>query len=875
MTSPSFIKRCGHLLAAIILSALAAAAVLSAWTWTQSPKTAPSWDGQLAGVTYSGYRLDQDPLTARYPSEAQVREDMAILAKHTHRLRLYASNEGPNVAAIANDYGLDVTAGAWLQGNQGADRRELDALIKNSKLPNVSRLLVGNETLVRGDLTAEQLASYIDEVKKKTKKPVSTAEPWTMWLTQPELAKHVDFIAVHLLPYWDEVPAANAAEFSISRLKLMQEKFPGKKIVVTETGWPSAGDNVGRAKASLQNETLYLRSFVQQAASVGADYYIIEAFDQPYKQKIEGAAGAHWGLFNGDRHLKIQEGGTIWKTANFPLLAARLFIVVAPFVLLAMYLARTWTVACRLLMGMALFGGAVYLGSYALSFDGLYSASLLLLYGVLTPLTALCVVVLWVQLFEGLEALGRKDLTQLHQRMPLTEGEPEPFVSIHLACANEPPEMVIATLESFAALSYRNFEVLVVDNNTKDESLWRPVQAWVAEHAAHFRFWHLPYCPGFKAEALNHALEQTNKDAQVIGVVDADYVVEPNWLHDLVGHFADAPVALVQAPQAHRDFESDRLARWAAYEFDGFFRVGMHHRNARNAIIQHGTMTLVRASVLRELGGWSTWTICEDAELGLRIMAAGHETRYVDEVFGRGLAPATFAAFRSQRRRWALGAMQIMRGHATTIFGRSNLTLAQRYHFVAGWLPWVSEAAQVLGSIVALAWTVGMAAYPRVFGPPAPAMLALVFVVPVFRAVMGVWLFKRKVGTTWGDTFGAALASVALTYAIAEGVLTGLLGKHAAFIVTAKKKAGSATSFPAIKREIWLGTLLIAAACGALTIYPEESMEVESWTSVLVILSLPYVAGLMMVGLTELRWDPFVLPRRARIKLRRIKRSLT
>ncbi|KVP96885.1 hypothetical protein WJ97_13755 [Burkholderia ubonensis] len=770
---------------------------------------------------------------------------------------------------------MDVTAGAWLVGREGVDRRELDGLVRNAKLPNVSRLLVGNEVLLRGDMSAEQLAAYIDEVKKKTHKPVSTAEPWTTWRDNPELAKHVDFIAVHLLPYWDEVPAGTAAEFSMQRLKLMQDTFPGKPIVITETGYPSHGDDSGKARASLQAETLYLRTFIPMARAAGADWYAMEAFDEPWKAASEGKVGMYWGLFDGARHLKIAQTGTIWKTSGFPMLAAGIFSLVAPFVLLAMYLARTWSFTCRLLMGVTLFAGAAYLGEYALSFDGLYSASRLMLYGLMTPLTLLCLVVLWVQLFEGLEVLGRPGVTQLHQRKPLVAGEAEPFVSLHLACANEPPEMVIATLESFAALNYRNYEVLVVDNNTKDENLWRPVQAWIAEHAEHFRFWHLPYCPGFKAEALNHALTETNKDAQVIGVVDADYVVDPNWLRDLVGHFAEAPVALVQAPQAHRDFENDRLARWAAFEFDGFFRVGMHHRNARNAIIQHGTMTLVRASVLRELGGWSTWTICEDAELGLRIMAAGHETRYVDEVFGRGLAPATFAAFRSQRRRWALGAMQILKGHTKTILSRSNLTFAQRYHFIAGWLPWVSEAAQVVGSVVALGWTVGMATLPKVFGPPAPEMLALVFVVPLFRVVMGMWLFKRKVGASWGDTFGAALASVALTYAIAEGVLTGLLGKHAAFIVTAKKKSGSTTSLHAIKREIWLGALLIAAACGALSLYPEESLEVESWTSVLVVLSVPYVAGLMMVGLTEVRFDRFALPRVARIKLKRLKRSLT
>ncbi|HDR9103682.1 TPA: glycosyltransferase [Burkholderia vietnamiensis] len=863
------------MLAALVLCALTAAIVLTVWTWAQSPREAPDWDGQMAGVTYSGYRPDQGPEKAKYPTDAQVQEDLALLSHHTHRLRTYASNEGPNIAELALSYGFDVTAGAWLKGNQAADQREINALLADAELPNVSRLLVGNETLLREDMPLAQLASYLDRVRMMTKKPVSTAEPWTVWMAQPELAKHVDYIAIHLLPYWDEVGPRAAAKFSIERLKQMQAKFPGKPIVITETGWPSHGDDLGAAKASLQNEAAYLREFVPLARAAGADYYIIEAFDQPWKIHSEGKVGMYWGVFDGARHFKIPTAGTLWKTPDFPLLATFALGLMTPFALLALLLARRWHVLARFAMGLALYAGAAYLGEYALSFQGLYYASRFVLYALLTPVTVLCVAVLWVQLFEGLEVLGRPGITRLHTRKPLAAGESEPFVSLHLACANEPPEMVIATLESFAALDYRNFEVLVVDNNTKDEDLWRPVEAWVRAHADRFRFWHLPYCPGFKAEALNHALEQTAAAAKVIGVVDADYVVEPNWLRDLVGHFAEEQVALVQAPQAHRDFEKDRLARWAAFEFDGFFRVGMHHRNARNAIIQHGTMTLVRATVLRELEGWATWTICEDAELGLRIMAAGHETRYVDEVFGRGLAPATFAAFRSQRRRWALGAMQIMKGHAKTIFGHSGLTFAQRYHFVAGWLPWVSEAAQVVGSIVALAWTVGMACLPGFFGPPALAMLALVFVVPVFRAGMGVWLFKRKVGASWSDTLGAALASVALTYAIAEGVLTGMLGKHAAFIVTAKKKAASSSSMPAIRREVWLAVLLIIGACADLLLYPEASLPVIAWACVQVVLALPYFACLGTIVLTETRWGRHLSRRVARIQLRRLKRSLT
>src|SRR5690606_14668111 len=118
--------------------------------------------------------------------------------------------------------------------------------------------------------------------------------------------------------------------------------------------------------------------------------------------------------------------------------------------------------------------------------------------------------------------------------------------------------------------------------------------------------------------------------------------------------------------------------RMMNYEYDGFFRIGMHHRNERDAIIQHGTMTLVRARALREHGQWAEWTICEDAELGLRLMKGGWSTVYVDRVMGEGLTPDDFAAFRKQRRRWAQGAIQIVRGHWRTLVSGRDLSAGQR-----------------------------------------------------------------------------------------------------------------------------------------------------------------------------------------------------
>ncbi len=281
----------------------------------------------------------------------------------------------------------------------------------------------------------------------------------------------------------------------------------------------------------------------------------------------------------------------------------------------------------------------------------------------IVPAMIATVAVLLVHGFEFAETLWRRDWARKFLPFAGTSS-PVPFVSIHLPCCNEPPAMVILTLESLARLDYEHFEVVVVDNNTKHESTWRPVEAWCEQAGARFRFFHLDNCAGFKAGALNFALHHTNPHAEVIGVVDADYEVDPGWLKTLAGHFEEPRVAVVQAPQAHRAFEHNAFQRMCNWEFDGFFRIGMHHRNERDAIIQHGTMTLVRKTALAMQGGWAEWCICEDAELGLRLMHAGYETRYVDAVCGRGLAPADFKTFKAQRYRWAFGAMQILKRHS-------------------------------------------------------------------------------------------------------------------------------------------------------------------------------------------------------------------
>ena len=293
------------------------------------------------------------------------------------------------------------------------------------------------------------------------------------------------------------------------------------------------------------------------------------------------------------------------------------------------------------------------------------------------------------------------------------------------------------------------------------------------------------------------------------------------------------------------------------FEYDGFFRIGMHHRNERDAIIQHGTMTLVRAQALRAHGNWSEWCICEDAELGLRLMKAGLRTVYVDQVMGRGLTPDTFNAFKKQRRRWAEGAMQIMKGHFRSLFRAGDLTLGQRYHFVGGWMSWIGDALHLLFALSAMAWTIAIIGAPQYFSLP-----ILLFMVPLIvfffaKTLMGPLLYLRRVRCSPLDVAGSALAGMALSHGIARGIWDGLLQNESVFEITVKgttkaKNRAATAAWGGVREE---GLLLIGLlTCVAAMAVWRQPNHVESamWMAILVMQAIPYAAALACAGLSRL-----------------------
>jgi exo-beta-1,3-glucanase (GH17 family)/cellulose synthase/poly-beta-1,6-N-acetylglucosamine synthase-like glycosyltransferase len=822
---------------------------LAVWSWVNRPIEAPDWSGKVEGLAYNFYQRDQSPLRKEYPSDEELEADMKLLAGYTKRIRTYTAAELESLPDIAAQQGLRVTAGAWLDSRAENNEAELAALTRAVKRNRqIDRVLLGNETVLLGRLKPEELIAYIKQMRKKINVPISTAEPWHVWLKYPELAKSVDYITVHLLPYWEGVPVADAIADVERRYEMLKRAYPKKYIVIGEVGWPSNGDRFQGAFASRADQGKFIRLFLQTAEQKHWDYFLMEAIDQPWKIKNEGRVGPYWGVFDASRELKFPFVGPILGDPVWGAKAATASLLAFPLMLVFAARFARFRLAGRFFFA-GLIQAAVAIGVWIvmLPFEFYLNGFDWLMLVVIVPALVAMIGILLANGFEFAEVLWNGGWRRHFKPRNDPADAPKPFVSLHLACCNEPPEMVIATIDSLAALDYPHYEVLVVDNNTADEALWKPVEAHCAALGERFRFVHLPKWPGYKAGALNHALTITDPRAEVVGVVDADYVVRPDWLKALVGYFVDDPkVAVVQAPQSHREFEHSPFQRMTNWEFDGFFRLGMHHRNERNAIIQHGTMTLVRKSALVSTGNWSEWCICEDAELGLRLMHAGYETVYVDEEFGKGLTPADYKSFKSQRFRWAFGAMQILKRRWSWLTKPGPLTAGQRFHFLTGWFSWFGDALHFIFTLAALAWTVGMLAFPEHFTLPVDLFLVPLLGFFLAKAAFGPVLYALRVKCGPADNAGAALASMALSHAIAAGVWAGLTQKEGAFVRTAKSWKTRVTNgvIGAVKEETLMLVALVLGIGGMLWRDGFNHRETNLWIMILAAQSLPYVSAL-------------------------------
>ncbi len=835
----------------VLILCLVAGLHFALWYIAEPRTTAALVEARLPSVSYN--RFSKPSSVDPSVSEDRIRADLKAIAKQADAVRTYASTQGlESVPVVAAELGLKVTLGVWISKDDARNEREIETALELARLNhNVTRLVVGNETIFRHERTAAELADIVRRVKRDSPVPVATADNWKTFIDHPELVDAVDQVFAHIIPYWEGLPKRRAVEGSFAIYDRLRTAFPGKTIVIGEFGWPSAGHNFKRAVPGPIKQASLLRDFVAEANARGIDYNIIEAIDQPEKL-FEGNVGPYWGILDASLRPKFSWTGALvdadyWKAGWLAILIGT-FLSISILALPGATMGQAAVLAgADHLIGDWCAGVQVYWHDhYLLHGEVLTFAIALPLMGLLAP------IVLFRVREMATVALGEKPARLLDLSSPVPDAR-LPKVSIHVPAYREPPDMLLRTIESVALLDYPDFECVVVINNTPDPAFWEPIEKRCRELGPRFKFVCVLNLEGFKAAALRIAMQQTAADAEIIGVIDADYVVDPRWLKDLVPRFADPEVGLIQAPQDHRDGCRSSIHAAMNAEYAGFFDIGMVERNEVNAIIVHGTMCLIRRAAMDAAGGWSSDTICEDSDLGLTILELGWRTHYTNHRYGWGLLPQDYQAFKTQRARWAAGAVQIVKKHWRRFLpGGSLLDHNQKREFVFGWLSWFgSEIVAVAAALLNLIWLPFVVF--QVVAIPDPLLLLPSIAAFLVSMLHFVSAYRTRVAIPFSQMLGAMVVFMSVQWTVASAAFKAAFPARETFFHRTRK-GGSGIAhlrFPAITEAV-LGLLLVAGGITVFVTNVYRLLEIDLFGAILIIQSLPFLSAVAVAGLERL-----------------------
>lgn len=262
------------------------------------------------------------------------------------------------------------------------------------------------------------------------------------------------------------------------------------------------------------------------------------------------------------------------------------------------------------------------------------------------------------------------------QQIPRTKVKKELFISIHIPTYNEPPPILMKTLNSIARVNYDRYEVLVIDNNTKDRAVWEPAKKYCLQLGNKFRFYHVDHLGGHKAGALNFILNKTSQQADFILILDADYQIKPQALHLAMSYYTNPSIGLIQFPQSY--LNSGKKNEGISLEFKNFFLGFMNLANYCNCVLSTGTISFIKYQAFKNLQGFNTNCLTEDAEIGFRLNREGYKSIFVNRTIGKGLMPYDIEAMKKQRARWSFGNAQVLRNNFQEILLGTRLTIKQK-----------------------------------------------------------------------------------------------------------------------------------------------------------------------------------------------------
>ena len=396
-----------------------------------------------------------------------------------------------------------------------------------------------------------------------------------------------------------------------------------------------------------------------------------------------------------------------------------------------------------------------------------------------------------------------------------------PWVSIHVPCYSEPPEIVINTLNALARMPYPHFEVIVLDNNTRDPHLWKPVLEHCNKLGERFRFFHIDPLKGAKAGALNQALQLTDPQVELIAIVDADYEAIPEFLTKIVGFFDNPKTGFVQTCHDYREWEQSLYLSACYYEYAMHFKLDLPGQSEWDTAYTVGTMCILRRKALEQAGGWAEWCLTEDSEVAVRLHALGYEGYYLKDTFGRGLIPLTFEDYKLQRFRWTAGPVQQFQKHWRLYLPwnhTNHLTFKQKIAEIFHSLSILFSESQFF--LMALPITLICLWLSLVKGISLiipPAVWCLVVAI-MFRNIICNWIRNRLINGNQCSFFFTTLAARSLIYTRLRAFYMALFTKNLEWKRTDKfkKNHNHWRVFNSCRAEIGFGILYLLLFAGLL-----------------------------------------------------------
>ncbi len=635
------------------------------------------------------YKVAFDPKSPQQINSENIRKDLSFLAQYTNCIRIYTSRFGhEEVPKIAAEFGLEVVAGAWITDKDNYDNQsEVDTLIRlTNENSNIKRVIVGNEVIELELTSTKKLIEWIELVKAKTNAKVSTSIISSSFQYRFERIKEVfdtiDFVAIHILPYWHNIPGNKYVDWSVEQYRIVKEKIGNKPIFAAEIGYPSRGqanrfgDEMSRL---LQGSSL--RRTIEIFEKENVDYNVIGAFDQPWQRfEFGGIANVFYGIFTIYRHEKFPLAGPI-PFFDIPQVTLWFHVI---FVLTSFLFFRQKLNLTGQIYGVAgvhfiyisfNFILDYFLTSYPyLSFGQVFFAINLFVFLVLSLF----------HLMEFLFRFFRKIAFQSSVRIERKDFN-VPIVLIPFT--DEPIEILSRSVCSLISQDKKDFKAYLIANNTNRKDL-DEVQSLIFEDDR-FEFVHYPEVDGFKAGALNKAIREISIPYDCIFFLDCDYQVKPNWIsHGLEKLCSTSDIIFY--PQAYEKNNERIISKLISNEYSGYSKFSLPLRSKFNIGILHGAMLVVSREVFFKLNLLNERSITEDADFGIKAITNGHTIHYVEDNFGYGVFPANFKAYLNQRERWVIGACKVMQHRFLGVLNSNHLSVSRKIYLIFNWLPWVA-----------------------------------------------------------------------------------------------------------------------------------------------------------------------------------------